>query len=252
VSSGNSTTWENCPSDFVEKLKGFINGGHTLQGVSIGCDGDWFIRTDKCVSWKASGDDVVSHTVRAVEYAKTIGVDFSYNDIKSITFVPGSNGCICVGRASDGTAACLLVGDGIPPSLAALLADVPPTTAVQSVSVGFGGSWVVILENRSIYFDGISMNLKQKLQSLPSAIQSISLSLSHPEHYLIDFADGDTSCLLEGHWLPAVSEETRTCALRRVQLASAQAANMRARRDAQIMVNTSAVSALATMADAVW
>jgi len=38
---------ENCTDDFVEKLKGFTNRGHNLLNVSIGCDGDWFTRTDQ-------------------------------------------------------------------------------------------------------------------------------------------------------------------------------------------------------------
>jgi hypothetical protein len=99
----------------------------------------------------------------AVESAKTIGVDLHYTNIRSITFVPDSNGCICIGQASDGTAACVWLSDGIPSSLAALLPKVPRSTAVQCVSVGFGGSWVVILENGAINSNGLSENLKQQL-----------------------------------------------------------------------------------------
>jgi hypothetical protein len=55
------------------------------------------------------------------------------------------------------------LGDGVPPSLAVLLAEVPRTLAVQCVSVGFGGSWVVILENGAIYFHAISDSSKQQL-----------------------------------------------------------------------------------------
>lgn len=40
-------TRDRCVPDFAEKLTDFVNHGHTLLSASIGCDGDWFVRTDQ-------------------------------------------------------------------------------------------------------------------------------------------------------------------------------------------------------------
>jgi len=228
VSSGNSISWENCPLDLVEKLKELMNRGEALLNAAISCDGDWFLRTDLSVYWKATTTDFVSQTVQAVEYAKADGIDLSYATITSITFVPNSNGYICIGQPTNGTATCLWGGDGVPPSLAAYLADVPPTTAVQCVSVGYGGSWAVILGTGAVYSKGIPDNLKRQLRSTPQgAVQFITLSLSDPEHYVVNFADGNTCSVLESRCFSAISEEAPTCDVNFHTSAQAQLANQR-------------------------
>jgi hypothetical protein len=103
--------------------------------------------------------------VKAYEHAERYNIDLPYGQIASIAFVPDSNGCICIGEASDGTTICLWQGNGVPPSLAAFLGDVPPTNPVQCVSVGADSGWVVVLRNGAVYSDGISEYLKQKLRS---------------------------------------------------------------------------------------
>jgi len=168
----------------VERLTELINRGETFHNVSISCDGDWFIRTNQSVckcafdihrgesdsdpnglDYKMTTADFVSQTVQAAEDAKADGIDLPYSNITSITFVPNSKGYICIGKTTVGTPICLWGGDGIPPSLAAYLADVPPNIAVQYVSVGFGGSWVVILQTGAVYSKGIPESLKRHLRS---------------------------------------------------------------------------------------
>ena len=157
-----------------------------MLDVSMGCDGDWFLRTNQTIcgcrltsiphiilsltqnnyhlGWKARSADFLSQTVQAFEHAQKYNIDLPNDQIMSVTFVPSSNGCICIGQASDGTTTCLWRGAGVPPSLAGFLGDVPRTNPVQSVSVGADSAWVVVLQNGAVYFEGISENLRQKLQ----------------------------------------------------------------------------------------
>jgi len=251
VSSGNSTSWEDCPEDFVDKLKVLINRGDTLLNASMGCDGDWFLRTNQSICWKASSADFVSQTVQAYEHAEKHNIDLPYGQIISVTFVPNSNGCICIGQASDGTTTCLWRGDGVPPSLAEFLGDVPRTNPVQSVSVGSDYGWVVVLQNGAVYSNGISDNLKQKLQSA-SGVLSVLLSLSNPEEYLINYANGGNDCRLESRWLAAVSAETQRCVLQRQSLYSAASNLGNAALSAQIMINRSQAAGAAAVLDAIW
>jgi hypothetical protein len=135
--------------------------------------------------WKARTADFVSQIIQAHEHAERYNIDLPYGRITSIAFVPDSNGCICIGEASDGTAICLWRGDGVPPSLAAFLGDVPPTNAVQSVSVGSGNGWVVVLQNGAIYSNGISEDLKQKLRSADSILVRVLPQIYQSGPFLI-------------------------------------------------------------------
>jgi hypothetical protein len=132
----------------------------------------------------------------------------------------------------------------------ALLAEVPQTVAVQCVSAGFGGSWVVILENGAIYSHSLPESLKQQLPANAKGIiqvcsqsmcqwlvpnnghQPISLSLSDLDQYLIAFADGDSYYILDSCWLSAVAAVSHKCVLQCTQQlvnsAYSHAANMQA------------------------
>ena len=273
-----------------------INRGDTLLDVSMGCDGDWFLRTNQTIcgcrltsiphiilsltqnnyhlGWKARSANFLSQTVQAFEHAQKYNIDLPNDQIMSVTFVPSSNGCICIGQASDGTTTCLWRGAGVPPSLAGFLGDVPRTNPVQSVSVGADSAWVVVLQNGAVYFEGISENLRQKLQLAsgvlvrvffffafcpkggPSLIasypQSVTLSLSNPEEYLINYANGDSDCRLESRWLAAVSAETQRCVYQRRSVYSAASNMGDAALLAQTRINESVAAGSAAVLDAIW
>ena len=147
-----------------------VTGSSIQTNLFVGVDSHSMIYTfcdsnNYHLGWKVRSVNFVSQTVQAYEHTKKHNIDLPYGQIISMTFVPDSNGCICIGQAGDGTMTCLWRGDSVPPSLARFLGDVPQTNPVQCVLVGSDSGWDVILQNRDIYSNGISDNLKQKLQS---------------------------------------------------------------------------------------
>jgi len=246
VSSGDSTSWENCPPDFVDILKELINRGDTLESISMGCNGDWFIHTNGATAWKARTPTFVSQVERAVEYAKAGGLDLPYANIIAMTFVPDSDGFICIVRTNNGGTLCICSDEGIPSMLLSLLTAFSSAT-VQSVSVGHGGSWVVVLQNGAVYFDGISDELKNQLKSPGRGIESVTLSLASPEYYLINYEDGDSDGVLQNAWLNAVAEQTQRCILQTRQAMNRLGESMLA---AQLMVSQSLAAGQAAMASA--
>ena len=64
---------------------------------------------------------------------------------------PSRRVAFSTGQVSDSITCRICLGDGISSLFAALLAGVPRALAVRSLSVGFGGIWVVISENGPLH-----------------------------------------------------------------------------------------------------
>lgn len=107
--------------------------------------------------------DTVSNVETFCQHAQDGGLDLSQYNIEQLTFVPDTEGYIVVIRqVADGRSRC--AWSNVPALLDAHLSTVAGR-GVKCVTVGFGGSWVVILEDGTINWRDIPRPLSDKLHA---------------------------------------------------------------------------------------
>jgi hypothetical protein len=154
------------------------------------------------------------------------------SNIKWIAFVPGTEGYIGVTVVNGGAT---FFWDGIPSSLGTHLREsiTEGSKDVRSVSVGYNDSWIVAYQDGSSNWSGIPAALSTKLKASDGNrvldvrsvfhhnlflikrnvenlySQSVILSPSSADEFLVNYKDGSSSCVLPAAWMPEIAEKVR-------------------------------------------
>ncbi|KAI9454361.1 hypothetical protein F5148DRAFT_1151740 [Russula earlei] len=196
--------WEKLPDDLADEIEDVRQNGEHVEDVSVGLDGDWFLRTD--ARHACTMDSNVELFVQLVQEAGLTLADYA---IQFFTFVPDPTGYVTVLHKTDGSLT-RCAWHNVPPELDSLL-EQEADNGVRHVAVGMDGSYVVILNTGAIWWNGVHQslhNLLDEAERTGLAIVTVSLSLISTSYYFIEFADGTTNFLLPPRWHDMINRYT--------------------------------------------
>ncbi|KAH9954646.1 hypothetical protein BGW80DRAFT_1509477, partial [Lactifluus volemus] len=201
------------PHDLAHVLEDVRHKGEEVQRVSIGLDGDWFLRTDKRHAYKIVDADWVSNVKLFVDHLRKSGLDLADHAIRFFSFVPDPTGYVTVFHKLDSPfGRCLW--HNVPDDLNKLL-ESESSKGVRHVAVGVNGSYVVILDTGVVWWYAVPEQLDQLLREAEKrgrAIETVALSLVSQTRYFVKFADGATSYSLPTAWHESVNHYTALAA----------------------------------------
>ncbi|KAH9958032.1 hypothetical protein BC827DRAFT_622636 [Russula dissimulans] len=183
--------------------------GEEVQEISVGLDGDWFLRTDARHACKTVHDnkDMISNVELFAQLIAQAGLSLAQYAIQFFTFVPDPSGYVTVLHKTDGTLT-RCIWHNVPKALDALLEREGPK-GVHHVAVGVNGSYVVILNSGVIWWSGVHESLNRLLEEAERTrrgVVTVSLSLISPTWYFVEFADGATEFFLPPAWHETVNK----------------------------------------------
>jgi hypothetical protein len=197
-----------CPQDLVQEVQQSRSKGEILQDVAIGCNGHWFLKTNKfnCTWWQGVSKDfqlgrrlcglsdfnsvsLLAGTVNSVGLFLRATPGRSIQAIQYFAFMPDPLGYYCVYGNNDRQDQA--VWSRLPTSLRKHLDSVMDqrlrcnTYANGSLvpvpfmrcSVGHSESWVVVQDNGRLDFSGVSTNLAKKLKSTSRGCVKVGSSI---------------------------------------------------------------------------
>jgi len=183
--------------------------GEEVEQVSIGLDGDWFLRTSSRHACKTDHGraDLVSNVEQFVQLLQQAGLSLADYGIQFFTFVPDPTGYITVLHKTDGSLT-RCAWHNVPRELDMVLEREGPK-GVRHVTVGVNGSYVVILNSGAVSWGaGVPGRLHQQLEDARRrrrSVAAVSLSLVSPSWYFVQFTDGATDFSLPPDWHQSVN-----------------------------------------------
>ncbi|KAF7974500.1 hypothetical protein HWV62_12064 [Athelia sp. TMB] len=207
VSSGGSTSWLGIPEDLKAKITEVHGRDESLLAVSVAPDGDWFLKTDRCIYHKVGPPSRIQDFIQF--FAEKIALPLL--SIEAFTFGPNPGTCVLTASRQGGEALCWSRSEAGPNSLDAQLLAALETTEVRSVAMSQEG-WVLVGVDGSVKWSGIPDSMVTTIRSRASIpIRSVHLSLADSDHWLISYADYTVSHSLPKEWASAVDEKARIC-----------------------------------------
>jgi hypothetical protein len=188
-------------------MEGVREKGEEVKGVSIGRNGDWFLRTntrygtfprshqshlssaetrnDDAAACKTehSRGDWTSNGERFAQLIQKSGLSLADYVIQFFTFVPDPTGYVAVLQKTDGSLT-RCSWHNVPQKLNKLLEREAPK-GVRLVTVGVNGSYVVILKSGIVRWSGIPVRLQPLLEDAERTGRSVAVSLSFTKLELI-------------------------------------------------------------------
>ncbi|KAI0305246.1 hypothetical protein B0F90DRAFT_1815493 [Multifurca ochricompacta] len=211
ASTRTSMGWRGLPHDLANEVEDVRRKGEEVEEVSIGLDGDWFLRTNARHACKTEHyrTDMVSNVELFAQLAVKAGLDLAHYAIQFFAFVPDPSGYVTVLHKADGSLT-RCVWHNAPSELDRLLEREAPK-GVRHVTVGVNGSHVVILNSGLVWWSGVPESLDRLLDDAERrgrAVTTVSLSLIAPTWFFIEFADGATEFSLPRDWHEPVNRHT--------------------------------------------
>ncbi|KAI0252135.1 hypothetical protein BJV78DRAFT_1281912 [Lactifluus subvellereus] len=208
ASTRTSMGWRGVPRDLAGEIEDARQRGEEVEEVSIGLDGDWFLRTDRRHACKTLHDQVgsISNVELFVQLAQKGGMDLANYAIQFFSFVPDPTGYVTVFHKVDGSLT-QCAWHNVPPELDRLLENQAPK-GVRQVTVGMNGSYVVILNTGVVWWNGVPELLNRLLEDAEKRgrrIVTVALSLISASWFFIEFADGATKFILPPDWHDSVN-----------------------------------------------
>jgi len=226
ASNRNSMGWRGLPRDLADVMEDVRTKGEEVQEVSIGLDGDWFLRTDARHACKTVHDnkDMISNVELFAQLIAQAGLSLAEYAIQFFTFVPDPTGYVTVLHKTDGTLT-RCIWHNVPQDLDTLL-EREGTKGVHHVAVGMYGSYVVILNSGEIWWSGVPEALNGLLgeaERRRRVVVTVSLSLISSDWYFVQFADGTTKYFLPPAWHENVNKFTAQAVRAKARAATAPA-----------------------------
>ncbi|KAF9525438.1 hypothetical protein CPB83DRAFT_885601 [Crepidotus variabilis] len=197
ISSGDSSAWKSIPEGLSAKIKATAAAGDTVLSVSIGKD-DWFINTSNFVYCCPSGA-----VTSCLSSAQAQSSNVRLADIEQFVFMPHTpTGYFC-------STAKTSMWSGLPTSMAENLRLSSSKADIRCVAVGAGEQWIIVREDNSFAYNGISDDLEKTLKENHAAsktIKYITFSLDNASYYFVVYKDGSTVHLSPAAWHPQIKE----------------------------------------------
>ncbi|KAI0263123.1 hypothetical protein BC834DRAFT_889170 [Gloeopeniophorella convolvens] len=207
ISSGISTGWRNLPFDLEKVVEDALDKGEEIQAISLGPDGDWFLRTNMRVAhWyaqiKAGGQAGQISNVRIFQrLARSDGLDLTGFVMQFFTFVPDHTGYVTVLHDTKNLLT-RCAWRNVPPALDSFL-EREGHQGVHHVAVGVRGSYVVILNSGKVCWHGVPEPLNRLLNNADQSrrgVVTVSLSLVEASWYFVEFSDGVVEYSARPEW----------------------------------------------------
>ncbi|KAF7974638.1 hypothetical protein HWV62_11632 [Athelia sp. TMB] len=216
ICSGGSTSWLGIPEDLKAKITEVYGRDESLLAVSVAPDGDWFLKTDRCIYHKVGPPSRIQDFIQFL--AEKIALPLL--SIEAFTFGPNPGTCVLTASRQGGGALCWSRSEAGPNSLDAQLLAALETTEVRSVAMSQEG-WVLVGVDGSVKWSGIPDSMVTTIRSrasIPIRVSSVlqgesELTAANPDsdHWLISYADYTVSHSLPKEWASAVDEKARIC-----------------------------------------
>ncbi|KAI9444225.1 hypothetical protein H4582DRAFT_1920219 [Lactarius indigo] len=211
ASTRSSMGWQGLPHDLANTMEDVRNKGEEVEEVSVGLDGDWFLRTNARHACKTQHDTagMVSNVELFAQLAAQGGLNLEHYAIQCFTFVPDPSGYVTVLHKGDRSLT-RCAWHNVPAGLDQLL-DREAGKGVRHVTVGMGGSYVVILNSGIVWWEAVPLPLNQLLSDAETrgrGVKTVALSLVAPDWFFIEFADGATQFVLPPSWHTALNKHT--------------------------------------------
>jgi hypothetical protein len=183
-------------------MEGVKQKGEEIKGVSVGRNGDWFLRTntrygtfprpiphshhphlslpntrnDGATACKTerSRADWNSNVERFAQLVQKAGLSLTDFLVQFFTFVPDPTGYVAVLHKTDGSIT-RCSWHNVPQKLDKLLEREGPK-GVRHVTVGVNGSYVVIMNSGVVWWSGVPVQLKQLLEDAERKKHPVAVS----------------------------------------------------------------------------
>ncbi|KAI0271025.1 hypothetical protein BGY98DRAFT_1189758 [Russula aff. rugulosa BPL654] len=206
---GAAMGWRGLPHDLDREMEDVRRKGEEVEEVSLGLDGDWFLRTNTRHACKTDHGrpDMVSNVEQFVQLLQQANLSLADYAIQFFTFVPDPTGYVTVLHKTDDTLT-RCAWHNVPRELDMVLEREGPK-GVRHVTVGVNGSYVVILNSGAVLWGaGVPARLHQILEDARRRgrpVAAVSLSLASPSWYFVQFADGATDFSLPSDWHQSIN-----------------------------------------------
>ncbi|KAH9039533.1 hypothetical protein EDB85DRAFT_1928658 [Lactarius pseudohatsudake] len=199
ASTRSSMGWQGLPHDLANTIEDVRNKGEAVEEVSVGLDGDWFLRSNARHACKTQHNTagMVSNVELFAQLAAQGGLNLEQYAIQCFTFVPDSSGYVTVLHKGDQSLT-RCAWHNVPAGLDQLL-EREAGKGVRHVTAGMGGSYVVILNSGIVWWEAVPLPLNRLLSDAETrgrGVKTVELSLVAPDWFFIEFADGATQFVL--------------------------------------------------------
>ncbi|KAI0000643.1 hypothetical protein BJV74DRAFT_127189 [Russula compacta] len=224
ASDRDAMEWRELPHDLADEMEDVRKQGEEVEEVSIGLDGDWFLRTNARHACKTqySQNDMVSNVEKFAHLIQEAGLSLEDYGVQFFTFVPDTSGYITVLHKTDGSLT-RCAWHNVPPELDILL-EREASKGVRHVAVGMNGSYVVVLNTGVMWWGGVPDPLNRLLDDAKKSgrgVATVSLSLISDSWYFIEFKDGATRFCLPPDWHESINKYTaRAMGFRRPKMST--------------------------------
>ncbi|KAI9458917.1 hypothetical protein BJY52DRAFT_1267932 [Lactarius psammicola] len=199
ASTRTSMGWQGLPHDLASMMEDVRSKGEEVEEVSIGLDGDWFLRTNVRHACKTQHNTagMVSNVELFAQLAAQGGLNLEQYAIQCFTFVPDETGYVTVLHKGDRTLTRFLEREA--------------AKGVRHVTVGMNGAYVVILNSGVVWWQDVPPSLNKLLDDAEKrgrGVKTVALSLVAPDWFFVEFADGATQFVLPPSWHTALNKHT--------------------------------------------
>jgi len=201
--------WRGLPDDLNREMENVRHNGEEVKELSIGFDGDWFLRTNSRHACKTEHMQAgsMSNVDQFAQLVQRAGHSLADYEIQFFTFVPDPAGYVTVLHKTDGSLT-RCAWHNVPRKLDEVLEQEGPK-GVRHVTVGVNGAYVVILNSGAVLWGaGVPERLDQLLgdaERRRRSVATVSLSLVSSSWYFVQFADRVTEFDLPPDWHQTVN-----------------------------------------------
>ncbi|KAH9174736.1 hypothetical protein EDB89DRAFT_465841 [Lactarius sanguifluus] len=211
ASTRSSMGWQGLPHDLASMIEDVRNKGEAVEEVSVGLDGDWFLRTNARHACKTqhNATGMVSNVELFAQLAAQGGLNLEHYAIQCFTFVPDPSGYVTVMHKGDRSLT-RCAWHNVPAGLDQLL-EREAGKGVRHVTAGMGGSYVVILNSGIVWWEAVPLPLNRLLSDAETkgrGVKTVALSLVAPDWFFVEFADGATQFVLPPSWHTTLNKHT--------------------------------------------
>ncbi|KAH9057913.1 hypothetical protein EDB83DRAFT_1033992 [Lactarius deliciosus] len=211
ASTRSSMGWQGLPHDLANMIEDVRNKGEAVEEVSVGLDGDWFLRTNARHACKTQHNTagMVSNVELFAQLAAQGGLNLEQYAIQCFTFVPDPSGYVTVLHKGDRSLT-RCAWHNVPSGLDQIL-EREAGKGVRHVTAGMGGSYVVILNSGIVWWEAVPLPLNRLLSDAEATgrgVKTVALSLVAPDWFFVEFADGATQFMLPPSWHTTLNKHT--------------------------------------------
>jgi hypothetical protein len=189
------------PHDLANEIEDAREKGEEVEEVSVGLDGDWFLRTDgrhgtfpplwlfsnvynikeptDTTAYKTEHEepDMVSNVRNFLFLTKSAGLSLEQYAIQFFTFVPDQTGYVTVLHKTDGSFThCMW--HNVPQEVDEVL-EREALHGVRRVTVGVNGSYVILLNTGVMWWSGVPDPLRRLLEDAERRGRPVVVSIAN-------------------------------------------------------------------------